>query len=201
MRQRTKYKISTAILVALLLCITLGYAFLNANLNINGTSSIHNATWNVYWDNVQVTEGSVSATTPTIDTSKTTVSFDITLHQPGDYYEFTVDAVNDGSIDAMIESITSTVNNQAITTLPSYMNYEVTYADKKAIESNHLLRSGETEHYRVRVEYKLDVTPEELPENDQEFAFTFTMNDVQADENAHERKKYIDVEDLKAMAI
>ncbi|MBP5679083.1 MAG: hypothetical protein J6X28_04575, partial [Bacilli bacterium] len=47
----------------------------------------------------------------------------------------------------------------------------------------------------------LDVTPEELPENDQEFAFTFTMNDVQADENAHERKKYIDVEDLKAMAI
>ena len=61
MKSRIKYRLSTLLLVLVLLFLTLGYAFLTQSLNINGSSSINNATWNIYWDNVQVTEGSVEA--------------------------------------------------------------------------------------------------------------------------------------------
>ena len=94
------------ILILLVVCLGIGYSYLNTELNINGTANINSANWNVYWNNVQVTEGSVSAPTPTIDSTKTTVSYSIILNTPGDYYEFTVDAVNGGTIDAMIDTIT-----------------------------------------------------------------------------------------------
>ncbi|MBP5678689.1 MAG: hypothetical protein J6X28_02545, partial [Bacilli bacterium] len=60
-----KKGIISFILLVLLIGITIGFSYLSTQLNITGTSAINNATWNVYWDNVQVTEGSVSATTPT----------------------------------------------------------------------------------------------------------------------------------------
>ncbi len=201
MTSRTKYKYSTMFLVLLLLFLTLGYAYLTQTLNINGTSKINNATWNVYWDNVQVTEGSVAAETPVIDTNKTTVSYSVHLSKPGDFYEFTVDAKNTGTIDAMIESITSTVNNNPISTLPNYLLYSVTYSDDKEIENNHLLKANEIETYKVRVEYKLDVSPENLPNTNRTFSFNVTMSEKQANENATERKRYLNVEDLKALAI
>ena len=115
------------ILVILLLTISMGYAALSTTLSINGSSRINNATWNVFWSNVQVKSGSVTASTPTIDSSKTTVTYDVTLNNPGDFYEFTVDANNTGSIDAMIDTVTSKLNGSAITTLPNYLYYYVSY--------------------------------------------------------------------------
>ena len=93
----------------MLLCgLGIGYSFLTTTLSINGTADVDANTWNIYWDNVQVKTGSVSGTqvttAPTIDTNKTTVSFQVNLKQPGEYYEFTVDAKNDGSIDAMVDT-------------------------------------------------------------------------------------------------
>lgn len=201
MRQRTKNQFSTLVLILVLLFLTIGYAYLSANLKINGTSSIKNATWDIHFDNVQVTEGSVEAETPVIDTTKTTVSYDVTLNKPGDFYEFTVDAVNAGTIDAMIESITSTINDESIDNLPSYMIYQVIYGDNRIIENNHLIRAGETETYKIRIEYKKDISASDLPTTNEEYSFTFTLNKVQANSNAFERKKYLDVEDLKALAV
>ena len=41
-------------IILLIIGLSLGYAVLSSNLNINGTSQIKNATWNIYWDNVQL---------------------------------------------------------------------------------------------------------------------------------------------------
>ncbi len=179
MRSKTKYKFSTLLLVLLLLFLTLGYAYLNQSLNINGNSILNNASWNVYWDNVQVTTGSVESSTPTIDSNKTTVTFSVHLSKPGDFYEFTVDAKNDGTIDAMIESISSTLNNNPITTLPNYLYYSITYSDDRTIEANHLLKANDKEIYKVRVEYKLDISPEDLPTTNQTLNFAFQLNCIQ----------------------
>ena len=85
-----------------LLCISIGYAVLNTTLNINGKSSISKNTWDVHFDNVVVNSGSVEAIKiPTIE-NYTTLDFEAKLNLPGDYYEFTVDVVNNGTIDAMI---------------------------------------------------------------------------------------------------
>ena len=123
MERFNKYLIIIAI--SLVFLITIGYAFLSTTLTINGASTINEVTWDVHFENVVVKTGSVTAETPVIDTNKTTVTYGVTLSNPGDYYEFTVDVKNDGSVDAMIDTITSKLNNTIITTLPNYLNYNV----------------------------------------------------------------------------
>ena len=67
------------VLVILLLGISLGYALLTTNLNIVGTTVVKDNKWDIYFDNVQVKSGSVEASTPVIDTAKTTVSYSVNL--------------------------------------------------------------------------------------------------------------------------
>ena len=55
------------ILILLVVALGIGYSYLNTDLAINGTANINSANWNVYWNNVQVSNGSVEATTPTIE--------------------------------------------------------------------------------------------------------------------------------------
>ena len=172
------------VLVILLLSISLGYALLTTNLNIVGTTVVKDNKWDIYFDNVQVKSGSVTASTPVIDTAKTTVSYSVTLNLPGDYFEFTVDAKNAGTIDGMISAVSSKLNGTEITTLPNYLEYSVTYSDGIAIQNNHLLEAGKTETYKVRVGYKKDITKDDLPSTEQTLNLTFSVTYVQADENA-----------------
>ena len=172
------------VLVILLLSISLGYALLTTNLNIVGTTVVKDNKWDIYFDNVQVKSGSVTVSTPAIDTAKTTVSYSVTLNLPGDYFEFTVDAKNAGTIDGMISAVSSKLNGTEITTLPNYLEYSVTYSDGIVIQNNHLLEAGKTETYKVRVGYKKDISATDLPSTEQTLNLTFSVTYVQADENA-----------------
>ena len=162
------------ILILLVVCLSLGYAYINSDLNINGTAQVNSANWDVHWANIQVSTGSVSASSPTIS-NQTTVNYSVTLNIPGDYYEFTVDAVNGGSIDAMIDSIDSKLNGATITTLPDYLNYTVTYSDGVALEQNHQLLHNTTEKYKVRIEYRTDIELNQLPATNQTLSLEFTV--------------------------
>ena len=166
-------------MILLVLVLGIGYAYLNTTLNISGTTDVDANTWNVYWDNVQVTNESVAAETPEIDTNLTTVSFSVHLSKPGDFYEFTVDAKNDGTIDAMIDSITKTINNS--TTIPNYLNYIVTYSDGFEIKNNQLLAANKKETYKVRIEYRTDINPIDLPSSAQSLNINFGVTYIQSD--------------------
>ena len=189
------------LVLMLLLVITVGYAALTSNLKINGTSGVKSATWDVYWDNVQINPGGVSTTTGNqariTDQTKTQVEYSVVLNEPGDFYEFTVDAVNNGTIDAMIAAngivngVYSDANYQNKITLPKTLSYTVTYVDGTEIEDKNLLakRNGNiptTETYKVRIEYKNDdeIDEDDLDENDQTYYFKFSVNYVQADNTA-----------------
>ena len=172
------------VLIILLLSISLGYALLSTNLNIVGTTVVKDNKWDIYFDNVQVKSGSVTASTPAIDTAKTTVSYSVNLNLPGDYFEFTVDAKNAGTIDGMISAVSSKLNSTEITTLPNYLEYSVSYSDGVAIQNNHLLEAGKTETYKVRVGYKKDISATDLPSTEQTLNLTFSVTYVQEDDNA-----------------
>ena len=175
-----------AIVVVLLLAISIGYAALSTTLSINGTVNIAANSWLIYFTNVQVKTGSVTATTlpTTSGTSTTTLTWVVNLQKPGDFYEYNVDVKNDGTIDAMIGSLsnTSLTTNQA-----KYLNYTVTYSDGAAIEQYDKLDAGETVKLKVRVEYKTDLNPEDLPGEGANIALTYSSNYVQADGNAKDR--------------
>ena len=181
---KNKRKLNYMILIIMILVISIGYAVLSTNLNIVGAGTINNPTWNIHWENVSVKTGSVSASTPTIDTNKTTVNYSVTLTIPGDYYEFTVDAVNDGSIDGMVSVVSNKLNGTEITTLPNYLEYKVSYVDDIDIAPNHLLASGTSEKYKVHVGYKKDISVSDIPATPQTLNLSFSVTYVQSDNNA-----------------
>ena len=185
--KKTKKHITLAIIAILIAALAFGYAYLTTTLSINGITDIDRNSWDVYFDNIQVTTGSVSGAqeieAPTI-TSDTEVEFHVNLKKPGDFYEFTVEARNDGTIDAMISSISKKMNNAEITTLPTYLDYKVTYSNDIEIEDNHLLAAETLETYKIRVEYKKNVSATDLPSTNQSITLTFGVEYVQADDDA-----------------
>ncbi len=177
-----------AIAVVLLLLISVGYAALSTTLTIDGTANIASNSWLVYFTNVQVINGSVTATeAPTTSgTSTTSLTWAVNLDTPGDFYEYFVDVKNDGTIDSMIGSLsnTSLTINQA-----KYLDYSVTYDDGATIEQYDKLDAGDMVTLKVRVEYKADLNPEDLPTETSVATFTYTSNYVQADGNAKARTR------------
>ena len=186
---RSKNNKITYILILLLLGITLGYAYLNTTLNINGTTNITSANWSIYWDNIVFgTNNTTDVTTPaTISSGLTEVTFNVNFKEPGDTYEFTVDAVNDGTIDAMISTFSKGVyasNGTTPKTLPDYLEYTVTYSDGIEIANKQLLESGKMETYKVRVHYKEDITATQLPSTDDNYMFKFSVAYAQKADDA-----------------
>ena len=186
-RKRRDY---LGILLLLVVGLSVGYALLRTNLTINGTSKIKGNTWDIHFANLQVTEGSVELSTgdvaAAIQSSTTDITYTITLNEPGDFYEFTVDAVNAGSIDGMVESVTSKLNDAVITTLPAYLDYSVSYSDGVEILPNQYLKAGETETYKVRIEFKKDISSSDLPTSVQTLTLDFGVAYIQADNTATE---------------
>ena len=182
--QRKQQSIKNTIIFFILL-VGLGYALLQQDLNITGTTSIQDAKWDIHWNNVQVTDGSVTGdnvvTAPTIDSLRTTVTYAVVLAQPGDYYEFTVDAVNSGTINGMVESVSSKLNGVTITTLPEYLDYSVTYSDGTEIQENQLLNAGDTKTYKLKIKYRDDIELNQIPDSNQSLSLAFTVKYKQAD--------------------
>ena len=186
--KKNKRKVRYLVLILLLLFISIGYAYLNSTLNIIGASTINNPTWDIHFENVSVKSGSVTGSNVTtaahILTGNTTVEYSITLGIPGEYYEFTVDAVNAGTIDGMVSVVSNKLNGTEITTLPNYLEYKVSYEDGVEIAPNHLLASGTSEKYKVHVGYKKDISATDIPSTAQTLNLSFSVTYVQSDSNA-----------------
>ncbi|MBR2827989.1 MAG: hypothetical protein IKE70_02000, partial [Bacilli bacterium] len=186
--KRGKMVIAILLLIAV---IGVGYAALGANLKINGVANIPSASWDVHFKtgSIAVTSGSVTGTNVTTAatiTNPTQVDYSVKLALPGDFYEFTVTAENTGTIDAMIDSVSSKLGTTEITTgtLPSYIDYSVTYSDGIAIAPKHMLAKNTEETYKVRVAYKTDIEASELPQTTETLNLNFQINYVQADDTA-----------------
>ena len=180
-------------LLLLIGVIGIGYAALGANLKINGVTEITSSSWNVHFKtgSIAVTSGSVSIEENTTQqaatiTNATQVDYAVKLALPGDFYEFTVVAENTGTIDAMIDSVSSKLGTTEITTgtLPSYIDYSVTYADGIEIAPKHLLSKNTEETYKVRIEFMKDIEANQLPGEATTLNLNFQINYVQADDTA-----------------
>ena len=163
------------LIIVMLLLISVGYALINTTLKLNGSSKIKKARWDIYFDKVEHESG-VTSTETKIDDKKTTVSFDIDLQKPGDYYQFNVDTVNDGTIDAIIDSteLTGLTN-----TTKEIIDYDVTYSDGSSVNKCDTLNSGDRKTLLVKVKYFDDVKEEELLENNENLKLKFKINYVQ----------------------
>ncbi len=128
-------------------------------------ATVNSTKWNLHFENIKVTEGSVNATLePTItEESNTEITYSVNLNTPGDFYEFTVDVVNSGSLDAMVSEVKGT---ELTDKQKKYLDYEVTYMDGTKVNKNDKLSSGTTEKLRIRLEFKKDIIADDLPKED-----------------------------------
>ncbi len=194
--RKNNYKKRTVfiILLVVIAILVVGFAILSSTLNIfGGLAVIGGNTFDIKWNNVVVNENStgVASTEPAISnndngTSKQ-VDFAVTLNTPGKFYEFTVDAVNAGTIDAMISDYyyhILDVNGDPVDV--DFLIYNVTYADDIQLSTGHLLRAGLSATYKVRVEFSNDISGNELPEGETVYRFEFGVTYVQADDTAYE---------------
>ena len=191
---RKRKKKNIIVLGILILLLGVGYAFLQTTLSISGTSKVKENNWNIYWDNLRVKDGSViidpsdqSSSAAEIDNDKkTTVSFTVSLEKPGDYYEFMVDAVNDGTVDAMVSEVSIKIDGGE--PISDYLDYTVTYEDGVPIVQKQILGSSESnnnrETYKFRVEYKKDILSSDLPDDPISLSCTFEVTYLQADQTA-----------------
>ena len=181
-KRKNTYKIFFLVIIGM----TLGFAAINTTLQLIGTLNISRTTWNIHWEN-PTKVGGVNATQDVhLKTGdNTTVEYQVNLANPGDYYEFTVDAKNEGTIDAMVTGFTNKVyENNVEITKPDYLDFIVTYSDDKQIANNHLLASTKSETYKVKVMYKTGLTADQLPTSTSTYKFTFSVTYMQADNNA-----------------
>ena len=184
--KKFKYNYKTRFLIPLfvLVCVALGlgYAYLRTDLSIVGVTKLKDNEWNVHFDNIQPVEGSVEPVTAPAISELTTVSFSAQLENPGDKYEFYIDVVNSGTINAMVDSLI--LLPELTTDQAKYFSYNVAYSDGIEIEKYHLLEAGSTETLKVSFKYLENADTTNYPQADTTFNVSVTVNYIQANENA-----------------
>ena len=190
-RQKNTQTIIIGVLAVAVLMMSVGFAATayTQNLNINGSNAtIKAAKWSVHFDEdaskYAESTGSVAATTHSV--TGTTFTFDVTLAKPGDFYEATVHAVNDGTFNAALQSITmgGVSAEQA-----KFVSYSITYnngttytATNDSITGITLPATNGDHPVKVRVEYLQPADENDLPTTaDVPLTLTATLNYEQAD--------------------
>ena len=161
MRKNKRNRILAVLVLLLILGISIGYAAISSKLTINTIANIGKATWDVHFENIVKNENNVTAVVEPTISNQTEINYSVNLEQPGDFYEFTVEVVNAGTLNAVID--TDGVENTILTPEQDvYANYTVTYDDGTEIAPGDTLAAGETKKIKVRIEYDSTITSEQL---------------------------------------
>lgn len=138
-----KKTIVMLILVVAICIMTTGYAILQQQLNISGTSSI-DSTWKV--EIISINEKDIegdasSSVTPSF--TSTTANFKVSLLNPGDSITYEIKIKNSGTLDAKVDSYSVEMDeNDAIV-------YEVS-----GVADGDLLNAGEEKTVSIKVSFK-----------------------------------------------
>ena len=143
---RNSKKFFILILVVAIIAMSAGYAALSQTLTINGTAKI-DSSWDIKFTNI--TEGTpvggaTNITAPTY--TSTTATFDVSLISPGDSMTYEITVANEGSLDAVLDTIAVTESENAA------IVYEIT-----GVEEGDELAADTTATVTVKVSYDASI--------------------------------------------
>lgn len=171
-----------AVLLVALLSLTMAYAALSTVLNISGNAEVVASNWDIHFDNATVVSGSSTTDVPVINSNK--LSFSTTLNNPGDYYRFTVDVVNGGTIDAMIESFAKI--NDLTDEQKKFLKFDIMYTDGLSLSEKQLLSKNSSKNITVEVMFRKDISVDDLPTSAVNLDLSFSIVYYQADSSGTE---------------
>lgn len=182
-KKEGKRVVYVLLLAILLVGVTIGFAALSATMNISGSSTIKNSTWDVSVDDstgdaIDCPSGTTCTLNPSNPESLTpddgiptaenpnpkgaiiwmdgnTIYFKHLLTTPGDVFTFNAKFKNKGTIDAKVSNVTTSSLNA---TAQNFLTYTVTYANGTPVQANDTLAAGATATFKVTVAYKSTVT-------------------------------------------
>ena len=129
--KKKKRNLYFLIIIIIMFSFGIGYSYLNTSLFINVTSIVNANVWDVSLDNLNVTTGSVAAIKEaSIDTNdSTSFEFEVKLEDEDDFYEFTIDVVNKGNVDAKLGSLVEVSSLTA--EQENYFDHTIMYENKE----------------------------------------------------------------------
>ncbi len=170
--------------------ITLGFAALGVTLGISGFTRIGKIVFDVHFENVVESNGSIETFTPATirENDKTNIDFGLKFIEPGQFYEFEVDIVNAGTLDAYLSSFGVAGLSDDV---KKYLEFSYTYAEGSEIKVNDLLKAGGTDVIKVRIELKYDITFDDIKGASLPNNLTFNMNYAQDNGDGVEHAVYL----------
>ena len=166
-KQKNAQIIILSLLLAVVIFTTVGFAAYTQNLNIGGTVAVEKSKWSIHFDQSSYQLGTDSQAVKVNMASDTSINFTSTLSKPGDHCAFSIQAVNDGTFDAVLNQLemSSLSAEQS-----KYLTYTVSYGGTNFTSTNNSLSTALNKSARsdvvVRVEYVAPTDPAELPSSD-----------------------------------
>ena len=170
-------KFKNAILIILAVCligITVAYATLSQNLDISGVAKVGKTSWNIHFTKVLTpkAEGYAEGGKATLNSDSTvlTVSEGI-LKVPGDTITYVFDVINEGDLDAEVETVLTTIDSCKasddtidVTMYCDKIKYDLVYQDtKEAVKKNDQLLKGESKTLNLIITYDKNKELTSLP--------------------------------------
>ena len=165
------------ILIVLSVCligITVAYATLSQNLKISGVAKVGKTSWNIHFTKVLTpkAEGYAEGGKATLNSDSTvlTVSEGI-LKVPGDTITYVFDVINEGDLDAEVETVLTTIdsckasdNTTDVTMYCDKIKYDLVYQDtKEAVKKKDQLLKGESKTLNLIITYDKNKELTSLP--------------------------------------
>ena len=164
------------ILIVLAVCligITVAYATLSQNLNISGVANVDKTSWNIHFTNVLTpkVEGQATGGKAVLNSGSTVITIsEGTLSAPGDKITYTFDVINEGDIDAEVETVLTQMesctseNGTDVSMFCNKIGLELVYADtKNKVQKSDRLLSGETKTLNLIITYDKNKELTSLP--------------------------------------
>ena len=134
----------------------IGYAFLEAGLNINGDTTVVQPEFNTYVQSVSVTAGSTSGTPTIVGNDKKEIDFSTALtNDVNSFFEETTTLTNHGSQKSYLRNIDVKVydssNNEV--TLAAPYEYTLTHGDGTPVDNADEIAAGSTITYKLKFNY------------------------------------------------
>ena len=176
-KRNKRIKITLIVLITVLF-VSIGYAALTTVLKINSNISLGKASFAIHFDNVEAATHKATVNTEAAITNeeKTIISFDVGIPRIGDYYRFTTDIVNEGSIPGKVKSIEI---NGLTESQKRLIKYKVTYTGtNKLLSVGDFFGPNSSKNMTVEVIYELseDVENEDLPTDTLNLECEFIIN-------------------------
>ena len=156
--RRTKALLLSA-LVVVVATLSIAFAAMSRTLNINGTAKMDTASWDVHFENLSdatIVSGAEEIGKPKISDDRGTVQdINVKLKNPKDEISYTVDIVNDGTIDAEVNVVTMSDMTEEEKKL---IDFSVYYLNGTKINKYDLIEAGKDMTIKIVVKYKDDIT-------------------------------------------